>query len=292
MTTEAAVQTTQTQVQQTQTPPPAEGGAGAAQSWWASLDDETKGYLQNRGLAAKTPAEAFLAASKSHREAEKLIGAPAAEVVRLPKEQNSPDWAGVWKRLGALSAAEDYKFEGITQAGNKPLEAGLVDTLRKAAFSAHLSSDSANQMAKEVVTHLDRQDASRLADATAKEQSEMKLLKDNWGANFVANQIIAASAANALGVPKEAVTALEKQVGYSKVMEMFRNIGTKIGEDRFVTTGGSGKGTGNIMTKEQAVAEKSELKGDKDWVKRFLSGGVEERRKMEALDRIISGVSL
>lgn len=263
---------------------------GADATWFAGFDEETKGYVQNKGLATKPIAEAFVQVSKFHREAERMIGAPASELVRLPKEQNSPEWAGVYKRLGALNAPEDYKFEGLKHTGDKPLNEGLVSTLRKAAHGAHLSNDAASLVAKEVVTHLDSIESGRLAEETAKLQTEKKLLKDNWGVNEAANMVVARAAANALGVSPEAVAALEKTIGYSKVMEMFRTIGTKIGEDRFVNSA-SGAGTSNVMTKDQAVAEKAALKADTAWVNRFLNSGLEERRKMEALDRIISGVT-
>lgn len=260
------------------------------QSYWSGFDDETKGYVQNKGLATKPINEAFLAVTKMHRDAERMIGAPANEMVRLPKEANSPEWAGVYKRLGALNAPEDYKFDGVKHAGDKPLNEGLVATLRKAAFGAHLPNEAAATVAKEIVAHLDGVESARLAEETAKLQNEKKLLKDNWGVNEPANMVVARAAATALGVSPEAVAALEKTVGYSKVMEMFRVIGSKIGEDRFVQSSGSG-GNGGPMTKDQAVAEKADLKRDDAWVKRFLNGGVEEKRKMEALDRIISGVT-
>lgn len=266
------------------------GTGGTDASWFAGLDEETRGYLQNKGLTSKTPTEAVAAVAKFHREAERMIGAPANELVRLPKEANSPEWANVYKRLGALNAAEDYKFEGLKRSGDKPLEDSLVDTLRKAAFGAHLSNDAAATMAREVVTHLDAIESGRVADETAKLGQEKKLLKDNWGVNEAANMVVARAAAGALGVSPEAVASLEKTIGYSKVMEMFRQIGTKIGEDRFVNSGGS-SGTGNIMTKDQATAEKTALKNDAAFVKRYLNGGVEEKRKMEALDRIISNTA-
>lgn len=258
------------------------------QTWWSGYDDETKGYVQNKGLSTKPVNEAFLQASKFHREAEKLIGAPANEIVRLPKDPASPDWTAVWKRLGAAAAAEDYKFEGVKREGDKALDPSLVDTLRKASFEAHLSPDNANAFAKQVVTHLDKIESGRIAEQQATLETEQKALKDNWGAKFVANSVIAASAATALGVSKDELEALGNTRGYAKVMEMFRNIGTKIGEDRFVL---SQSGSGNVMTKEQANAEKSALKADTAWVKRFLQGGVEEKRKMEALDKIIVGIA-
>lgn len=269
--------------------PNAASPASADQAWWSGYDDETKGYVQNKGLAAKPINEAFVQVSKFHREAERMIGAPANELVRLPKETNSPDWANVYKRLGALNAVEDYKFDGLKHAGDKELEPALVETLRKAAFGAHLSPDAAHTMAKEVVTHLDRIDASRLADETAKLQQEKTLLKANWGANEAANMVVARAAATALGVSPEAVATLEKAIGYSRVMEMFRTIGTKIGEDRFIIS--QGNGGNQPMTKEAAIAEKMALKNDNAWVTRYLNGGIEEKRKMEAIDRIISNVT-
>lgn len=262
---------------------------GADTSWWSGLDEETRGYVQNKGLATKPMNEAFVAVSKFHREAEKMIGAPANELVRLPKDVNSPDWNGVYKRLGALGAVEDYKFDAVKLAGDKPIDKALSDTLAKVAFNAHLSGDAAIQMAKDVATHLDGIESARVADDTAKLQTEKKLLKDNWGVNEAANMVVARAAANALGVSPEAVAALEKTVGYSKVMEMFRLIGTKIGEDRFVNS--SGNAGGNVMTKDQAIAERSALMTDTAWVKRHNAGGREETQKMQALNRIISGVS-
>lgn len=265
------------------------GAAGAGATWWNGFDDETKGYLQNKGLSTKTAEEAFVTASKMHRDAEKLIGAPASELIRLPKDQTSPEWAGVYKRLGALEAPDKYTFEGVKHTGDKPLNPALTDALRKAAFDGHLSAEAANVVAREVVKHIDASESQIAAELQSTLDSEKKALKDNWGANEAANMVIAQNAAQALGVSKEAVVALANQVGYSKVMEMFRQIGTKIGEDRFVTNGGANNN--GIMTKEQAIATKAELMRDNEWVKRYLNNGVEERRKMEALNRIITNTA-
>ena len=114
-------------------------------------------------------------------------------------------------------------------------------------------------------------------------------LKKNWGSNEAANMVIAQAAVKALGVDPAAVAALEKVVGYAKVMDMFRNIGSKIGEDRFVSTGqGNDKG---VMTRDQAESEKRDLMADEAWRIRYLKGGVDEQRKMQALNKMISGVA-
>ena len=271
------------------------GGAGAGtggsgeKPWFDTFDAETKGYIQNKGLDEKTATEAFLEASKFHREAEKFVGAPANELLRLPKDPNAPEWKGIWERLGKPKEATEYDFAAVKRAGDKPLDQALADTLRQAAFNSNLSKDGAARLTTEIVKYLDSSESAKAALEADKLATEKTELKKNWGANEAANMVIAKAAAGALGVKPEAVAALEKVVGYAQVMDMFRVIGTKIGEDKFIMSQG-GNNTG-IMTREQAVSEKADLMKDKAWSKRYLDGGVEESRKMTALNRIITNVS-
>lgn len=267
----------------------AAGDAGGAAQWFDGYDAETKGYIQNKGLDKKTPAEAFLEVSKFHREAEKFVGAPANEMVRLPKDPNSLEWKNVWERLGKPKEVKEYDLSSVKRAGDKALDGPLADTFRNAAFNANLPKEAAVRVAAEVVKHLDAQDSAKAAVDADKLAGEKAALKANWGNNEAANMVIAAGAAKALGVSPEQVQVLENTIGYAKVMEMFRNIGTKIGEDRFVHSSAPG-GTG-VMTRDQAQAEKKALMNDDAWVKRYNAGGTEEKRKMLSLNSIITGVS-
>ncbi len=258
-------------------------------SWFDPLDAEVKGYVQTRGLDKKTAVEAFTEAYKAHREAEKLIGAPANEIVRLPKDPNAAEWKNVWERLGKPKEAKEYDLSTVKRAGDKPLDDALAETMRQAAYNSNVSKEAATRMASDVVKYLDGVETARAAADADKLATERAELKKNWGNNEAANMVVARAAATALGVAPEAVAAMEKIVGYAKVMEMFRTIGTKIGEDRFITP--SRGGAGGVMTRDQASAELVALKADKAWVGRYMNGGVEEKRKMEALQRIVVGVS-
>ena len=245
--------------------------------------------MQNKGLDKKTAVEAFAEAAKFHREAEKFVGAPANEILRLPKDANAPEWAAVHERLGKPKEAKEYDLSTVKRTGDKAIDDALADTLRQAAYEGNVSKESATRIAANIVKYLDGKeaaDAALYADKLATERAE---LDKNWGNNKAANMVVAQAAAAALGIKPEAVAAMEKVVGYAQIMEMFRTIGTKIGEDRFIMAPGGAGGNG-IMTRDQAVAEKNSLKADGAWVNRFLAGGMEERRKMEALDRIITGV--
>lgn len=255
--------------------------------WYETLDTDTKGYLQNKGLDKKTALEAVAEVSKFHREAEKFVGAPANELLRLPKDPNAPEWKNVHERLGKPADPKDYDFSSVKRAGDKAIEDALADTFRKASFDGNVSKEGALRVASEVVKHMDGVEAARNLEAEEKLANEKRSLEANWGTNHAANMVVARGAVATLGVDPEAIMALEKVIGYSKVMEMFRNIGVKIGEDRFVNTQGGG---GNIMTRDAAAAEKKSLMSDQAWVTRYLNGGVPEKKQMNALDHIIVGV--
>lgn len=273
------------------------GGAGGGEKpWFDTFDSETKGYLQNRGWDKKTPQEAFVEAAKAHREAEKMIGAPSNEMLRLPKEANAPEWEKVHQRLGKPTDKKDYDFAAVKRANGINLDEATSDALRQWAWDANLSKDAAARMATNFVKHQDGIDSTSAALRSDKLATEKADLAKNWGTTperleASPHMMVAKNAAKALGIDAAAVAKLESEVGYAKVMEMFRTIGTKIGEDRFITPpNGNGGGSDGIMTRDQAIAEKNSLKRDDAWVGRYLKGGVDERRKMEALDRIISGV--
>lgn len=266
----------------------AAGGAAGDKPWYDGYDSETKGYVQNKGLDKKTATEAFLEVSKFHREAEKFVGAPTNEIVRLPKDPNAPEWKAVYERLGKPKEAKEYDLSTVKRAGDKAIDDALADTLRNAAFSSNLTKEGATRYASEIVKHLDAQDAARAALDADKISAEKAELKKNWGNNEAANMVVAQAAVRALGIDPAAVAALEKGVGYSKVMEMFRSIGTKIGEDKFVRSENGGTG---VMTRDQAASEKKAKMSDKAWSDRYLKGGVEEQRQMLVLNKIITGTA-
>lgn len=266
------------QQQQQQTPPA---------PWYADkLDAESVGYLQNRGLADKPADVVALETIRAHREAEKLIGVPANELVRLPKQPNDEaGWKAVYQRLGAPADAKDYDFANV-KVGEKPLEQAQIDFLRASAATLHLSKDGAVQFAQAWAKQQNDVAAAAATERAFKLTEEKAALLKNWGANHDAFKVIAADAAKTLGVDPETVAALEGVLGYSKIMDMFLKIGQKTGESKFVHN--PSDPTRNL-TREGAQARKSELMADAAWVKRYMEGGVAEGREMTQLNTLIVG---
>lgn len=275
-------------------------GGGSSGPWYSTkLDAEHIGHIQNSGWADKGAEDLAVEAIKAHRSAAKMIGVPADELVRLPKSPGDAEgWGKVWSRLGKPGEAKDYDFSKVqntagktvhdfkAEDGKNPYEA-IIESTRNAAFAANLTKDAAASMLAAAIKDFDNRAQRTAADAAAALETERAGLKTNWGKNYDAHMVVAKRAAEALGVAPEAVDALEKVVGYSKVMDMFRNIGEKIGEAKFIT--GGNNGNGGVMTREQATARKAELMRDTAWTAKYLNGDTEAAREMTALNTIIVG---
>lgn len=265
--------------------PPA--GTPPATPWYTGkVDNETVGYWQIKGLDVNDPAAIAVATSKFHREAEKFLGAPSNQLLRMPAANDEAAQKTFWQRLGAPVDAAGYDFTTVKRADGKDLDPKFVDHVRGMATALNLPKDTATRVATEFLKFTEGADTEAAAVKTAALATEKTALATNWGANAEANMFVAKSAAKALGIGPETVTALESVIGYSKVMDMFRVIGTKIGEDKFITNPGGNNN--QVMTRDQAAARLTELKADQAFVKRYLSGDAAAAREMGALQVIIA----
>lgn len=256
-------------------------GGGGGDPWYhGKADAATIGYLQARGWD-KDPVHAALEAGKAHREAEKMLGAPAADIVRLPKKEDSAGWQGVYERLGKPKDVKEYDFASVKTKAGTPLPDPLVEKLRATAASLNLPKDQAAALGKSVLDLVETADAAAVAERESNIAKEKDKLADNWKGNFEQNMLIARRTAVTLGMSEEQITALEKTGGYASVMNMLRQLGTMIGEDKFIANDKSGGP--RIMTKEMAAAKIAELKADTAWRDRYLAGGTAEMREMQDL---------
>lgn len=265
--------------------------AGAAKPWYDGVDAETIGHWDNKGWKKDDAKEIALAATKQAREAEKHFGVPADQLLKMPKADAKPeDIKAFWGRLGAPADAKEYDLSAVKING-EPLNESLDAAFRASLAQAFVPKDKAGMIAAGIAKALE---SSKTTDDTllaGKIAEEKTLLEKNWGtgAKFEANRIMAEEGARRLGISKEAVKALENQIGYAGVMEAMRKIGTATSEDTFVERGATGGGTPH--TRDGAVARKAELMADRDWSGRYLKGGVAEAREMTALNTMIDGAN-
>ena len=267
------------------------GGAPPPAPWYGTTTPpEIVAHLQTHGWDKLSPTEAALKAAQSHFSAAKLIGRDPATLLSIPKNAaDEAGWNTVYEKLGVPKDVTAYKFEGVKFADGKELDKPFTDWLAQQSLALKLDPNRAQQFAQNIVKHMDSIDAGETAEATATMAEEKAALQKNWGKNWDANLFVAKRAAEALGITPDTVNALQKMegVGYAKVMEMFRTIGEKMGEDTFVRN--SAAPGGGVMSKDQAVARRAELMSDRAWVERYSAGGKTELREMMAVNAIIIG---
>ena len=247
-------------------------GNGATPWYGASADPAFVGHLQNRGWDKLEPSAAAIAAATAHREAEKLIGGRAEDRLVMPKDAGDAEgWDRFNARIGVPKDVKEYDFSGVKFADGDPVGEEFATTMREVLQKAHVSKADAPEVVKAVVQYLEKSEAADAASQAEQLAAQRDVLRINWGANVDNFLTVARNTANTLGVTPEQVDALEKSIGYAAVMEMFRNIGSKIGEDAFITSNNGG-GKPVPMTYEQAEHELGQLINDKTFYDKLQAG--------------------
>lgn len=263
------------------TPPPTQ--------WWSGLDDVHKGHVQSKGWDKLDPAAAAIAAAQAHREAQQYVGAPASELLRMPKPDDAAGTAAFWQKLGAPADKAGYKLDDVKFTDGSPLDPSFVEAMVTAAAELHMPAEMFQRFMASSVKIMENDEKAEVATTTATMQAEHAKLAENWGAQADVNKFVAGRAIAALNVPIEAVNALEKSVGYAATMEMFRDLGVRLGEAKFISGASGGD---NVMSREQAIARRAELMADRSWGARWINDGPNspERKELWALDVIINKV--
>lgn len=278
---------------------PAAAAPVAPAPWYGDkIDETTRGFWQNKGIDPNDPVSVATKLTEHYRNAEKFIGAPPEEMIRIPKP-NAPssDINAYWSRIGVPAESKDYDLSSVKLTDGGELDSGFVDMFRTAAHSARVPKDQAPGLMAALVKHMESNDAAELAERTAKVKAEQEALDKNWGTNKTYNLAIAQRALEDLGraaglTPEQARAgwdALSKTggIGASYAMEMLRTFGAKMGEPNFVQAQ-PGQGTNNqVMSKAQALAEIESLKADKGFYKQLVvDRSVDAKRRWDDLHKI------
>jgi hypothetical protein len=271
--------------------------AAATAPWFGDkIDATTIGFWQNKGIDPNDPIVVASKLTDFYRNAEKMIGAPADEMVRIPRPNAAEaDIKNYLGKLGVPAEPKDYDLSGVKFADGKELELSFADTLRAALHDGRVPKDRAATVAARLIKHMESNDAAELAEKTAAINAERAALKQSWGANEPVNKVIATKAleslAAAAGISAEkAQQAMDLLstvggIGAASVWEMLRVAGTKMGEAPYIGSQPGNSGS-TVMSRDQAAAEIDSLKRDKEFGARLLAGDRESRRKWDDLHRV------
>ena len=271
---------------------PAAAAAAATTSnlWYSPLPADLQDYVQKNGLADKDPLAAFQAAAQSDIGLKAHMGVPADRLLKLPDGDNPDAWKAVWQRLGAPDTADKYDFAAVKGANNAAADPEIIESARSLAAKLNLPQSMAASLAQEMQARFEQIGASEAADRAAAVQAGMASLRQNWAQNFDANSFVAQQAMKAFGMTDEQIATVQSSPNVAAAMETWRQIGARIGEDKFVNGGGGGNNQNVPMTKSDASARLGELKNDSEWRTRWNAGGAAERREFERLTQLAAGV--
>lgn len=259
---------------------------------YTALDEkgraEAAGFFQNRGWDKLDAKEAAMQAMKSYREASAHLGAPPDQLMRMPKDANDAEaWGKLYGRLGVPDKPEAYNFDNIKFSDGSGVEQDVVNAVRNLAHQNHLTPDAAQAVAKAVVGMVEKAETIDHDQYQMKLDQEKAALRQDWGGRAASNLVTAQNAAGKLGVDQEALAAMEKVLGYNKVMNLFLNVGTRMGEDNFLGSGPNGRP--GPLSQSQAKAELSALESDTDFNTKLFSGDRAASQRFDNLTRIASG---
>lgn len=234
------------------------------------LSEENKSFVANKGF------KSYDDVVTSYINLEKYQGVPADKILKLPDENNADEVNAFYNKLGRPEKAEDYKFE---------IADGQDDSIAKAIapelFKAGLSQKQAAAIYKTL-------EAAKIEQGKAAEAAAVKAeedLKSEWGTNYDNNLKAAQQAAKIAGVTAEQIEALQKATDYKTVMNMFKNLASKFGEDA-LRGAGDNKQTRFTLTPQQAREKIEQLKTNKDWVQKISSGDKAALQEYDELTKL------
>lgn len=278
--------------------PPAAGGAAAAlagdvkgtetkvagPSWLGEADAELAGYVQNKGW--KSPVELL----NSYKGLEKLAGAPADKILRLPDEGDDAGWNDVLTKLGRPATPEEYKIEVPPEVGDEKFAAEAKGWMHKAGLTAKQAEAIAGEWNAAMKARVEEQQAIERQQAEAfekKSAEDLEAIARKLGPDQYAEAVeYGRRAVRHYGLKEEQLTALERVMGTEAFTMLLSDAGRARSEAKFV---GSEQASSFTMSRAQALAKIDALKADKEWQDRYLNGGAKERDEFERLNKVAYG---
>lgn len=262
-------------------PAPAPAGTGGESTPWygdISSDPDLQSWVENKGW--QDPVSAL----KSTRNLEKMVGAPADEVVRIPENVDNDTYSNVMQRLGAPESPDGYEFN--TQGA---VDEDFMGWFRNTAHEFKLPKSVAAGLQQKYDEYIEQRQQQEIQAHNANVMAEDKALQGKWGNGYDKNVRMAQTTAQALGFDENVLNALEQSVGYGAAMEWLVALGSKLTEDSFESGNGPVPGFGTSLTPDEAKHAISNLHADPNKLKALQDNQhPDHKRVLEERARLFS----
>jgi len=247
-----------------------------------------------RGEAAFKDIKNLEGLADSYYNAQKMIGVPKDQLLRLPTSDKPEDWAPVYDRLGRPAKADDYKLK--VPDGFPPAEKTYAASVMAAAHGAGLTQKQFESMTGWLYQSAGESLAAQQAGKDAQVETWIGGLKTEWGAAFD-NKVAQSRAAmghyaEAAGLGDELKKAMDETgAGNHPVfIKLFNHLSRNLHEDGSLT----GKAFGDSALKSPVEAQQqiNALRGDANFMKQYHNANkrdpahIDAVAKMEALYKL------
>lgn len=239
--------------------------------WFSGMPEESRGLVEVKGW--KSPEDAI----QSYMNLEKMLGADkAGRGLVLPKDDaDQTEWNQFYDRLGRPKTPEEY---------NLPIPDGDTGEFAKIArgkfHELGITAKQAQSLAEWWNSQQQEMQQNMINQQSQNSEMEMEVLKSEWGKQYDENIENARRAARQFNVEQPVLEKIEDAIGTREMLKLFANIGKGMSEDTFVDTNRS---NGFGMSPEAARVRLGQLKADKEWSAKYLSGNADAKAEMDRL---------
>ena len=223
----------------------ANGGAADQKPWYDQRewsDPALKSHLVAAGYGTGTPEEALEKALRSDVSAQSKLGKPPSQLLEVPTaDKPLTDWLKAnAKAFGTPDSAEKYdiKLPDNLPEG-MPVNADMLDRYKARAAEKGIPQALVQDAVDFFAADVGAEFTKIAAKAALAEQALTTTLQAEWGANYPANQQLAARAFQAITAQMKLApeqvqligAKLNEGLGDSSMVKFFHHLASKIGED-------------------------------------------------------------
>lgn len=236
---------------------PAPEGQAKETTWFSGAEEETIGYIQNKGWTDDP-----MKAVEAYKNLEKFHGVSEDKLIKLPKDGEPLD--PVYDRLGRPESPDKYE---INLPDGTQIDESYVNGAKELAYKIGLNNEQMQALAEYQATFEAQAMQEMQKQTAAQQEADLKALEKEWGKafeeraelgrRFIKNNLPDDADKGAL------LDAIEAAIGTANTLRLFGNAGQKFAQDSVPQSEGD-RPFG--YTPQQALADKqalmNELKAD------------------------------
>jgi len=241
-----------------------------------------------RGEAAFKDIKSIDALADSYYNAQKMIGVPKDQLLRLPTSDKPEDWAPVYNRLGRPEKPDDYKLK--VPEGFPPAEKAYAESVMAAAHGAGLSQKQFETMTGWLYERAGQALATQKANQEGAVAKGIGSLKAEWGQAFDVKVEQSRAAldyyAEKAGLGDELKKAMDETGAgnHPAFVKLFNYMGLRLGEDGALT--GKAFGSAVLQSPVEAAQQINALMADQNFMKQYMNPNRRDPAHIEAVEKM------